>query len=66
MNIAWLNNGVFFGGLYVKGYNVILIYERGGMTFITEWFDPDWKEGEKWMEMEVSEYINITLWYLYR
>jgi hypothetical protein len=38
MNIALIKYGVFSGGLYVIRYNVILIYERGVMTFITEWF----------------------------
>ena len=45
----------------MNGYNVIIIYERGELTYITEWFSLNESEGEKWMGMEVSEYIIITL-----
>jgi len=48
-------------GLYVNGYNVIIIYERGELTYITEWFSLNGSEGENVWRMEVSEYIIITL-----
>ena len=43
-------NGGIFLGLYVFRYNVIIIYERGELTYITEWFTLNGSEGKKWME----------------
>jgi hypothetical protein len=47
MNIVLVKYGLLDGGLYVNGYNVIIIYERGGIDIHNGVVFPDRRDGGK-------------------